>query len=104
VGDSVKVGLAVQEGKGKTRTQKLEGVLIADDSAGVNKTVTFRRIFQGVGIELVLPVHSPIVQSIEVLRNGRVRRSKLYYLRDRVGKAAKLKEVLAKKPAPAASS
>ncbi len=99
IGDSVKVGLAVVEGKGKTRTQRLEGVIIADDGAGINKTVTFRRVFQGVGIELVLPVHSPVVQSVDVLRNGRVRRSKLYYLRERVGKAAKLREVLVKKQA-----
>lgn len=98
IGDTVKVGLAVQEGKGKTRTQTLEGVIIAHDGAGINKTVTFRRVFQGVGIELMLPVHSPVVQSFNVVRSGRVRRSKLYYLRERLGKAAKLKEVLKRKP------
>lgn len=97
VGDTVKLGVAVVEGKGKTRTQTLEGTIIAEHGAGVNKTVTFRRVFQGVGIELILPIHSPAVQSIEVVRKGKVRRAKLYFLRDRVGKAAKLKEVIQKK-------
>jgi len=88
------VGLAVQEAKGKMRTQTLEGVIIAQHGSGVNRTVTFRRVFQGVGIELIMPVHSPVLQSLEVVRSGRVRRAKLFYLRDLIGKAAKLKEII----------
>uniref|UniRef100_A0A7S0WPW1 50S ribosomal protein L19, chloroplastic n=1 Tax=Chlamydomonas leiostraca TaxID=1034604 RepID=A0A7S0WPW1_9CHLO len=99
VGDTVKVGVAVVEGKGKTRTQKLEGTIIAEHGAGINKTMTFRRVFQGVGIELIMPVHSPAVQSVEVVRHGRVRRAKLYYLRERIGKAAKLKEIVGERKA-----
>lgn len=94
IGDTVRIGLAVVEGKGKTRTQTVEGTIISQQGSGVNKTVTFRRIFQGVGMELTLPVHAPAVQSMEVVRHGRVRRAKLYYLRDRIGKAAKLKEIV----------
>ncbi|KXZ51194.1 hypothetical protein GPECTOR_13g681 [Gonium pectorale] len=94
VGDSVKVGLAVQEGNGKTRTQTLDGVLIAQHGAGTSKTLTFRRVFQGVGVELVMPVHSPALQSVEFVRRGRVRRAKLFYLRERIGKSARLKEVV----------
>lgn len=93
VGDTVRVGLAVQEAKGKTRTQKLEGTIIAEAGVGANKTVTLRRIFQGVGIEIKLPLHAPAVQGIEVIRRGRVRRAKLYYLRDRQGRSARLKEL-----------
>jgi large subunit ribosomal protein L19 len=94
IGDTVRVGISVVEAKGKTRTQTLEGVIIADQGTGINKTVTFRRIFQGIGMELTLPVHAPVVQSMDVVRHGRIRRSKLYYLRDRVGKSAKLKEIV----------
>ncbi|GAX82622.1 hypothetical protein CEUSTIGMA_g10048.t1 [Chlamydomonas eustigma] len=94
IGDTVKIGLAVVEAKGKTRTQSLDGTIIARQGAGLNQTVTFRRIFQGIGMELTLPVHAPVVQSIEVLKHCRIRRSKLYYLRDRVGKSAKLKEIV----------
>ena len=94
IGDTVRIGLAVVEAKGKTRTQSLEGTIIAEHGSGVNKTVTFRRIFQGVGMELTLPIHAPAVQSMEVVKHGRIRRAKLYYLRDRVGKAAKLKEIV----------
>lgn len=94
VGDSVKVGLAVQEGNGKTRTQTLDGVIIAAHGSGTSKTLTFRRVFQGVGVELKLPVHSPAIQQIDFVRRGRVRRAKLFYLRERVGKSARLKEVV----------
>jgi large subunit ribosomal protein L19 len=96
VGDSVRVGLAVTEGKGKTRTQKLEGVIIAESGSGIDKTFVLRRVFQGVGIEFNLHVHSPIVQYVETFRVGKVRRAKLHYLRDRIGKAAKLKEIVGK--------
>ncbi|KAG2485029.1 hypothetical protein HYH03_016232 [Edaphochlamys debaryana] len=94
VGDSVKVGLAVQEGNGKTRTQTLDGVIIGEHGSDSSKTLTFRRVFQGVGVELVMPVHSPVVQQIEFVRRGRVRRAKLFYLRERIGKSARLKEVV----------
>ncbi|MEW5315397.1 MAG: hypothetical protein WDW38_006830 [Sanguina aurantia] len=113
IGDSVKLNVIVNEGKGKdakTRTQRLEGVIIGESGAGINKTVTFRRLFQGVGIELTVPVHSPVVESMELIRKGRVRRAKLFYLRSRLGKAARLKEVVvigkgaAKKVAAAAAA
>lgn len=105
VGDSVKVGLAVVEGNGKTRTQTVDGVIIAEHGAGINKTMTFRRVFQGIGVELVMPVHSPILQKVEFVRRGKIRRSKLYYLRERMGKSARLKEIVGVKldaPKPAA--
>ncbi|PNH05220.1 50S ribosomal protein L19, chloroplastic [Tetrabaena socialis] len=98
VGDSVKVGLAVQEGNGKTRTQTLDGVIIAAHGADSSKTITFRRVFQGIGVELIMPVHSPAVQQIEFVRRGRVRRAKLFYLRQRIGKSARLKEVVGVRP------
>ena len=94
IGDTVRIGLAVVEAKGKTRTQSLEGTIIAQHGAGLNQTLTFRRIFQGVGMELTLPVHAPVVQSMDVVKHGKIRRAKLYYLRNRVGKAAKLKEIV----------
>ena len=100
IGDSVKFGLAVQEAKGKTRTQTLEGVVIAEASHGINKTVTIRRVFQGVGIEFVIPLHSPQLQNVEVVRSGKVRRAKLFYLRERFGKNARLKDRFAKAEAP----
>eukprot|EP00955_Chlamydomonas_euryale_P052138 355066-Chlamydomonas_euryale.AAC.10 len=94
VGDSVRVGLRVQEAKGKTRTQSVDGVIIAETGTGLGRNVTFRRVFQGIGIELKLPVHAPVVDYITLVNHGRVRRSKLYYLRDRIGKSAKLKEIV----------
>ena len=104
IGDTVKLGLAVVEAKGKTRTQTLEGVIIAEQSSGLNKTVTFRRVFQGIGIELTLPVHAPVVQSLDFVKSGKVRRAKLYYLRNRVGRSAKLREIVgARKVLPAAA-
>lgn len=95
VGDTVRVGVIIQEGeKGKerTRTQPYEGVVIAMRNGGINETITVRRIFQGVGVERVFLVHSPRIESIKVLRRGKVRRAKLYYLRDRVGKATRIKQ------------
>lgn len=91
VGDTVKVGVIIQEG-GKERTQPYEGVVISKKGSGINQNITVRRIFQGVGVERVFLVHSPRIESIKVLRRGKVRRAKLYYLRDRVGKATRLKQ------------
>lgn len=91
VGDTVKVGVRIQEG-GKERTQPYEGVVIAKRGAGINQCITVRRIFQGVGVERVFLLHSPRISGITVLRRGRARRAKLYYLRDRVGKATRLKQ------------
>lgn len=91
VGDTVKVHCRIQEGD-KSRIQLFEGTVIAKKHGGVNETFTVRRIAYGCGIERVFPVHSPNVEKVEVVRHGKVRRSKLYYLRDRVGKAAKVKE------------
>jgi large subunit ribosomal protein L19 len=91
VGDTVRVGVKIQEG-GKERTQPYEGIVIAKRNGGINETITVRRIFQGVGVERVFLLHSPRIESIKVLRRGRVRRAKLYYLRDRVGKATRVKQ------------
>ena len=91
VGDTVKVSVKIREGE-KERIQAFEGTVIACKGSGVSATFTVRRVSYGVGVERVFPVHSPNVAKVEVLRHGRVRRSKLYYLRDRVGKAAKVKE------------
>lgn len=90
-GDTVKVFFKIKEG-GKERTQGYEGVIIKRAGSGINKTITVRRVFQGVGIERVFLVHSPRVEKINVLRKGHVRRSKLYYLRSRSGKATRIKE------------
>lgn len=89
VGDTVRVGIKIQEG-GKERVQPYEGTVIAMRNGGINKTITVRRIFQGVGVERVFLIHSPRVQSIKVLRRGKTRRAKLYYLRNRVGKATRI--------------
>lgn len=91
IGDTIKVGVRISEG-GKERVQPYEGVVIAMRRSGINKTVTVRRIFQGIGVERVFLLHSPKVSSIKVLRRGKARRAKLYYLRDRVGKATRLKQ------------
>ena len=91
VGDTVKVHVRIKEGQ-KYRIQVFEGTVIAKRHGGIQETVTVRRVAHGCGIERVFPVHSPVVDKVEVVRNGKVRRSKLYYLRDRVGKAAKVKE------------
>lgn len=91
VGDTVKVGVRIQEG-GKERIQPYEGTVIAMRNGGLNETITVRRIFQGVGVERVFLIHSPRIASIKVLRRGKARRAKLYYLRERVGKATRLKQ------------
>jgi large subunit ribosomal protein L19 len=91
VGDTVKVGVRIREG-GKERVQPYEGVVIAMRHGGINKTITVRRIFQGVGVERVFLVHSPRIDNIKIIRRGKVRRAKLFYLRDRVGKATRVKQ------------
>lgn len=91
VGDTVRVGVRIREG-GKERIQPYEGVVIAIRHGGINQTMTVRRIFQGVGVERVFLLHSPKVADIKIVRRGKVRRAKLYYLRNRVGKATRLKE------------
>ncbi len=91
IGDTVKVSVRVREGE-KSRIQVFEGTVIARKGSGVSETFTVRRVSYGVGVERVFPIHSPNVAGVQVVRHGRVRRSKLYYLRDRVGKAAKVKE------------
>ena len=93
VGDTVRVHVKVKEGA-RERIQVFEGTVIAKKHGGIEETVTVRRISYGVGVEKVFPVHSPIIEKVEVVRSGKVRRAKLYYLRNRVGKAAKLKEAL----------
>ena len=92
VGDTVKVMVKVIEGD-KERLQAFEGVVIARKHGGISETFTVRRISYGVGVEKTFPIHSPKVASIEVVRAGKVRRAKLYYLRERTGKAAKVKEI-----------
>ncbi len=91
VGDTVRVGVRISEGN-KERVQPYEGVVIAKRNGGISQTITVRRIFQGVGVERVFMVHSPQVASIKVERRGKVRRAKLFYLRDRVGKATRVKQ------------
>ena len=90
-GDTVKVNVRVTEGT-RERIQAFEGVVIAINGRGINKSITVRKISFGIGVERIFPVHAPIIGSIEVLRKGKVRRAKLYYLRDRIGKSAKIKE------------
>jgi large subunit ribosomal protein L19 len=90
-GDNLKVHVRVVEG-GRERIQIFEGVVIARSGAGVRETFTVRKVAFGVGVERIFPVHAPIISSIEVTRRGAVRRAKLYYLRDRVGKATRIKE------------
>jgi large subunit ribosomal protein L19 len=91
VGDTVKVHVKIKEGD-KSRIQVFEGTVIAKKHGGISETFTVRRVAHGCGIERVFPLHSPVVDKVEVVRYGKVRRAKLYYLRDRVGKAAKVKE------------
>jgi large subunit ribosomal protein L19 len=91
VGDTVRVGVRISEGN-KERVQPYEGVVIAKRHGGINKTITVRRIFQGIGVERIFLVHSPQVASIKVERRGKVRRAKLFYLRERVGKATRVKQ------------
>ena len=91
VGDTVRVGVRISEGN-KERVQPYEGVVISKRHGGLNETITVRRIFQGIGVERVFMLHSPQVASIKVERRGKVRRAKLFYLRDRVGKATRVKQ------------
>ena len=91
VGDTVRVTVRVKEGN-RVRNQAFDGTIIAKKHGGINETITVRRISYGVGCEKVFPVHSPTIGSVETVRRGKVRRAKLYYLRDRVGKKAKVKE------------
>ena len=93
IGDTVRVHVKIREGD-RERIQVFEGTVIAKRGSGVGATFTVRRIAYGVGVERVFPVHSPNVAKVESVRHGKVRRGKLYYLRDRVGKAAKVKEVI----------
>jgi large subunit ribosomal protein L19 len=91
VGDKVKLGIKIKEGE-KIRTQFYEGVIISKKNTGINKTITVRKTFQGIGIERCFLLHSPKVESIKVIQSAKVRRSKLYYLRKLSGKATRLKE------------
>lgn len=91
IGSTVRVHVRIKEGE-KERIQVFEGTVIAKNNSGIAETFTVRRVSYGVGVERVFPVHSPNVAKVETIRKGRVRRAKLYYLRDRVGKAAKVKE------------
>ena len=93
VGDTVRVHVKIKEGA-RERVQVFEGTVIAKKHGGIEETITVRRISYGVGVEKVFPVHSPSIDKIETVRHGYVRRAKLYYLRGRVGKAAKIKEKL----------
>lgn len=91
VGDTVRVDVRIQEGT-KERIQPYEGTVIAMRNGGINESITVRKIFQGVGVERVFLLHAPKIAAIKVLRRGKARRAKLYYLRDRVGKATRLKQ------------
>jgi large subunit ribosomal protein L19 len=96
VGDFVKVFLKIKEGA-RERIQIFEGYVIARKGGGLSESITVRRVTYGVGVERILPVHSPKIEKIEIVRKGKVRRAKLYYLRDRVGKSAKITEKLVKR-------
>ena len=91
IGDQVKVNVKVIEGT-RERIQTYEGVVIAKKNGGIRETIVVRRVTFGVGVERTFPIHSPKIDSIQVVRHGKVRRAKLYYLKNRTGKAAKLKE------------
>ena len=93
VGDTVKVHVRIKEGD-KSRIQVFEGTVIAKKHGGIHETFTVRRVAYGTGVERTFPMNAPIIEKIEVTRRGKVRRAKLYYLRDRVGKAAKVKELV----------
>ncbi len=91
VGDTIRVGVRIREG-GKERVQPYEGTVISMRNGGINETITVRKIFQGVGVERVFLLHSPRITNIKIIRRGKVRRAKLYYLRDRVGKATRIRQ------------
>jgi large subunit ribosomal protein L19 len=101
IGDTVKVHVKIKDvddkGKEKFRIQVFEGTVIAKKHGGVAETFTVRRLSYGVGVERVFPLHSPVIDKVDVIRHGKVRRAKLYYLRDRVGKAAKVETKIRKK-------
>ena len=91
VGDTVRLGVEIKEGS-KTRIQSYEGVVISQKNSGLNKTITVRRVMQGIGVERCFLLHSPKIRTIEIKRSSKVRRSKLYYLRELSGKATRLKQ------------
>ena len=93
VGDTVKIHNKIKEGN-RERIQMFEGTIIAKNGGGISETFTVRRVSYGVGVEKTFPVHSPNVEKVDIIRRGKVRRAKLYYLRDRVGKSSKVKEQL----------
>lgn len=95
VGDTVKVNVKVVEGN-RERIQAFEGVVIARKGGSIRETFTVRRVSYGIGVERVFPLHSPRIESIQIVKRGKVRRAKLYYLRTRVGKAAKVKEIVSR--------
>ncbi len=106
-GDTVRVGVRITEGSGddqRVRVQPFEGVVIARDGGGLNETFTVRRVTHGVGVERTFPLHSPTVASIEVVRRGDPRRAKLYYLRDRIGRRARVRERVQQQEASAPSA
>ena len=96
VGDTVKVHVRIKEGE-RSRIQNYEGIVIAKKHGGISETFTVRRTSYGVGVERVFPMQSPLVEKVDIVRHGKVRRAKLYYLRDRVGKRAKVKERIVSK-------
>lgn len=91
IGDTVRIHNKIKEGN-KERIQMFEGTVIAKKGGGISETFTVRRVAYGVGVEKTFPVHSPNVEKVDIIRSGKVRRAKLYYIRERVGKAAKIKE------------
>jgi large subunit ribosomal protein L19 len=91
IGDLIRIGVLIQEGN-KQRVQPFEGTVIARHQAGSNSTITVRKTFQGIGVERIFPLHAPCITSVQVLRRAEVSRAKLYYLRNRTGKATRLKE------------
>lgn len=101
-GDTVRVHFKIVEGKTE-RIQQYEGLVIAVQNPGISRTFTVRKLSYGVGVERVFPMHSPRVEKIEVLRHGRVRRAKLYYIRDKIGKKAKIRELLGGRKPPVKS-
>ncbi len=103
VGDTVRVGVRVDEGEGKFRTQMFEGIVIRREGIGVNRSFTVRRVSFGEGVERKFPYNSPTVQKVELVRSGRVRRAKLYYLRNTTGKGGRIEEERRKEEPKAAS-
>ena len=101
VGDTIKIYFKIIEGQTE-RVQIYEGLVIAMNNGGSRKTMTVRKMSYGVGVERIFPLHSPRIEKVEVVRKGRVRRAKLYYIRDRVGKAAKVRELIKRKSTAAA--